>query len=198
VEEFDVQPPSYISERGCAGSSIMASGLPSTQDLSSILAQVKGLEEEKIKLLQLLETERERLKETQAKADKMSEGKRIEMRQALDTVITNWLQDAVKDEKVRDEFKQGMNRLVETTAEDSGVWQVVCCASSVHAQKMQEIERIRLENEELKSKSTGEFRDEASRKRGRDEQDPAAGNDGNVWAEFENEIRSGRTFGTGL
>jgi hypothetical protein len=160
---------------------------------------VKGLEEEKAKLLQLLETERERLKESQAKAEKMSEGKRTEMRQALDTVIMNWLQDAVKDDKVREEFKQGMDRLVDTTAEDSGVWQVVCCASSVHAQKLQEIERIRLENEELKSRHAGEFRDEGSRKRGRDESEsshPMAG--GNVWAEFENEIRSGRTFGTGI
>ena len=35
-------------------------------DLSSILSQVKGLEEEKAKLVQLLESERERLKEAQA------------------------------------------------------------------------------------------------------------------------------------
>lgn len=175
--------------------------MPSTQDLSSILAQVKGLEEEKTKLLQLLDTERERLKEAQARADKMSEGKRTEMRQALDTVIMNWLQDAVKDEKVREEFKQGMNRLVETTAEDSGVWQVVCCASSVHAQKMQEMERIRTENEELKSRQLGDFRDEGSRKRGREDTDAPGGTghqEGNVWAEFENEIRSGRTFGSGV
>jgi hypothetical protein len=178
----------------------MTSIMPSTHDLTSILAQVKGLEEEKTKLMQLLDTERERLKEAQAKADKMSEGKRNEMRQALDTVIMTWLQDAVKDEKVREEFKQGMNRLVETTAEDSGVWQVVCQASSVHAQKMQEIERFRLENEELRSRGAGDFKEEGSRKRGRE--DAEASNpgrtDGNVWAEFENEIRSGRTFGTGI
>lgn len=175
--------------------------LPNTHDLSSILAQVKGLEEEKTKLMQLLETERERLKEAQAKTEKMSEGKRNEMRQALDTVIMTWLQDAVKDEKVRDEFKQGMNRLVESTAEDSGVWQVVCQASNVHAQKMQEIERFRLENEELKARGAGEFKDESSRKRGRDSSDPSGSQNhigGNVWAEFENEIRSGRTFGHGV
>jgi hypothetical protein len=169
--------------------------LTSPQDLTSILAQVKGLEEEKAKLLQMLESERERLKETQAKAEKMSEGKRTEMRQSLETVITNWLQDSVKDEKVREEFKQGMNRLVENTAEDSGVWQVVCQASSVHAQKLQEIERMRLENEELKSRGGGDFRDEATRKRGRDEADAPAPGSGNIWTEFEQEIRGGRTFG---
>ena len=169
-------------------------------DLSSILSQVRGLEEEKARLLQMLETERERLKEAQARADKMSEGKRNEMRQALETVISNWLQDAVKDEKVREEFKQGMNRLVENTAEESGVWQVVACASNVHAQHLQELERFRLENEELKARAGGEFRDEASRKRGRDDP-PGGGADavpGNIWTEFEQEIRGGRTFGTGL
>jgi hypothetical protein len=170
------------------------------QDLSSILSQVRGLEEEKARLLQLLETERERLKEVSARAEKMSEGKRNEMRQALETVITNWLQDSVKDEKVREEFKQGMSRLVDNTAEDSGVWQVVCQASSVHAQRLQEFERIRTENEELKSRNGGEFKDEASRKRGRDEAESSGGKnpDANIWTEFEQDIRSGRTFGTGL
>ncbi len=173
------------------------------QDLSSILSQVKGLEEEKLKLMQLLETERERLKEAQAKTEKMSESKRVEMQQALDTVIMNWLQDAVKDDKLRSEFKQGMDRLVKDTAEDSGVWQVMCCASNVHAQRLQEIERMRLENEELKAKGAaggGEFRDEHSRKRGRDETEAggrchrgaAADGDANIWSEFEDEIKAGR------
>ena len=73
-------------------------------DLSSILSQVKGLEEEKAKLVQLLEAERVRLKEAQAKADKMSESKRVEMQQALDNVIMKWLEDTVMEEKLREEF----------------------------------------------------------------------------------------------
>jgi hypothetical protein len=170
----------------------MTSALANSQDLSSILSQVKGLEEEKVKLMQLLETERERLKESQARAEKMSEGKRTEMKQALDTVIMNWLQDAVKDEKVREEFKAGMNRLADDAKDDAGVWQVVCCASNVHAQRLQEIERMRLENEELKSKGVGDFRDELSRKRGRDETEDTKGQESNVWLQFDKEISSGR------
>jgi hypothetical protein len=176
----------------------MTSVAPNTQDLSSILSQVKGLEEEKTKLLQMLESERERLKEAQAKADKMSESKRVEMQQALDNVIMKWLEDTVKEEKLRTEFKEGMERLVKNTAEDSGVWQVVCQASSVHAQRLQEIERMRVENEELKTRGQGEFRDEASRKRGREEGEAARTQDSNIWTEFEQDIRSGRTFGTGI
>lgn len=175
------------------------------QDLSSILAQVKGLEEEKGRLLQLLEAERERVKEVQARAERMSEGKRNEMRQSLETVITNWLQDAVQDEKIREEFKKGMSRLVDDTAEDSGVWQVVACASNVHARRLQEIERMRLENEELKSRGTGDFRDEAARKRGRDQMEDGSASSGdrqagggNIWLEFESECRNGRSFGTAV
>lgn len=180
-------------------SSNVSNGLPTAQDLSSILAQVKGLEDEKNKLLQLLEAERERLREEQAKTVKLSEGKRNEMRQSLETVVTRWLEDAVKDEKIREEFKAGMNRLAEDAKDDAGVWQVVCCASNVHAQHLQQIEQMRIENESLKSRAgsvAGDFREEASRKRGREEGE--AGGEQNIWLEFEKEISSGRTFGAGL
>lgn len=172
--------------------------IPSQQDLTSILSQVKGLEDEKAKLIQLLETERLRLKESQAKTEKMSEAKRNEMRQALDTVIMTWLQDSVKDEAIREEFKQGMTRLVDNTAEDSGVWQVVCQASNVHAQRLQELERMRVENEELRTRGGGDFKDDASRKRGREETMETKEGNFNIWTEFEQEIRGGRTFGTGV
>lgn len=165
----------------------------SQPDLSSILSQVKGLEEEKSKLQQMLEAERERLKEAQARADKMSESKRIEMQQALDNVIMKWLEDTVKEERLREEFKEGMTRLVKNTAEDSGVWQVVCCASNVHARHLQQMEEIRLENETLKTRTGGEFQDEAARKRPRDETATS-----NIWSDFEAQLRSDRSIGAGI
>jgi len=183
----------YISTNKIPNSMASNGSTGTAQDLSSILSQVKGLEEEKAKLMKLLDDERERVKEAQAKAEKMSEGKRQEMRQALDTVIMNWLKDSVQDEKVRDEFTKGMNRLVENTAEDSGVWQVVCCASNVHARHLQQIEQMRVENESLKSRSGGEFRDENARKRGREDDGPSE--PANIWSEFEHEMRGGRVFG---
>lgn len=100
-------------------------GSSSAQDLSSILNQVKGLEEEKARLLQLLEEERKRAAEAQERAERMSEGKKAEMMQALDTVIMQWLKDSVQDEKVREEFRNGMCHLVNSTRDDSGVWQVL-------------------------------------------------------------------------
>jgi len=149
-------------------------------DITSVLSKVQGLEEEKARLVRLLEEEKDRVRDALAKADKLSEGKRTEMRQALDTVIMNWLKDSVKDEKIREEFKNGMDRLVENTAEDSGVWQVVCCASNLHAQRLQELEHMRIENDNLKLRSTGEFKEDNSRKRDREDSNVDSGR-GNIW-----------------
>jgi len=67
---------------------------------------------------------------------------------------------------------------------------VVCCASNVHARHLQELEAMRTENATLKTRAGGEFQDEASRKRPRDE-----GPTGNIWSEFEAQLRSDRSLG---
>ena len=102
-----------------------------TSDLAALLSQVKMLEADREKLAKELENaqkkieeEQRRLEETNAKMGRLTEGKRAEMQQAFDTVIKKWLIDSVQDEKVRQEFQTGITRLVENTAEDSGVWQV--------------------------------------------------------------------------
>jgi len=101
------------------------------QDLSALLSQVKVLESDRERLARELEEarrkieeEQRRLEEVNSKMGRLKEGKRAEMQQAFDTVIKKWLADSVQDEKVRQEFQTGMARLVENTAEDSGVWQV--------------------------------------------------------------------------
>jgi hypothetical protein len=91
------------------------------------------------------------------------------MRKVLDTAITRWLADSVQNEDVRKQFTEGMERLVKDTKAESGVWTVACEASALHARNMEEIERLRTECETLKAVSGGTFRDEASRKRGREE-----------------------------
>ena len=58
------------------------------------------------------------------------------MKTALDTVVAKWLDDSVANETVSTQFKEGMERLVKNTAEDSGVWQVVVCASAAHAKRI--------------------------------------------------------------
>ena len=106
---------------------------------------------------------------TRQKVEKLTEGKRVEMKTALDTVVARWLEDSVENETIRAQFKEGMERLVKNTAEDSGVWQVAVCASAAHARRLNELERLRSEHEELKTRMSGELGAEASRKRPRED-----------------------------
>jgi hypothetical protein len=160
--------------------------------MSSILAQIKMLEEEKARVLKQLEDERALKTEMQQKVDKMSEAKRAEMKQFLDDALMNYMKQIVADEKLREEFQKGMNRLVDET-EETGVWQVMCCASNAHTKSIQEIERLRIENDELKLRGGGDFKEDSSRKRGRDETAEAHEDSSNVWMQFEKEIQNNKS-----
>ena len=98
----------------------------------------------------------------------MQAGKREEMQKVFETVIQKWLADSVQNEDVRTEFSEGCQRMVDRTNE-CGVWTVACAASERHAKMLGELEQLRVENETLKLNHGGQFKDESSRKRGRDE-----------------------------
>jgi len=165
-------------------------------ELNSILSQVQNLQTDREKLMRELESARQ-------KVEKLTEGKRVEMKQCLDTVVARWLEESVENEANRTSFKQGLERLVRDTAEDSGVWQVVVCASSAHARRATELEKLRLGCDQLRTKTVGEFGSEASRKRGREEGAiPAVGeasnrdsgdDKSNFWVGFEDSLR-GKSF----
>ena len=103
------------------------------------------------------------------------------MRKAFDTVISKWLADSVQNEDTRKQFSEGMQRLVQETKENSGIWQVACEASAVHAKQLEELERLRTECSALRACGSGQFNNEASRKRARE---PDAKKD-DFWAGFE-------------
>lgn len=154
-------------------------------DITTLLNQLKSIESDRETLLQ-------QVQQMQAKIGKLTEGKKQEMQKALDTVINDWLVASVDDESVRDEFKKGMSRLVEQTAEESGVWRVVCCASNLYAKKLQEIDTIKGEMETLRKDSTGHFNDENSRKRAREETAETK-EDKNIWDDFAEQMK-GKVF----
>lgn len=155
-------------------SASQAPKVPISSDISSILTQVQALQGDKERLLRELEA-------AKAENGHLKQGKREEMKKVFDTIITKWLQDSVQDEEARKQFAEGMERIVDNTKEN-GIWTVACAASNLHKTQLEEIERLRLENEGLKTASTSGFKDESSRKRGREESAPAA-ND--FWGGFE-------------
>lgn len=168
----------------------MSATEPPKAELTSILTQVQSLQTDREKLMKELENARQ-------KVEKLTEGKRAEMKTSLDTVIDKWLVDSVENEAIRAQFKEGMERLVKNTAEDSGVWQVVVCASAAHSRRINELEKLRAEHEELKTRMTGEFGTEQSRKRGREETKEGgpgvpggSGDAADFWAGFEDLAKS--------
>lgn len=156
-------------------------------DINSLLTHMKTVEGDKEKLLQQVQI-------MQEKIGKLTEGKKAEMQKALDTVIADWLKESVADEAVRAEFQKGMARLVDQTAEESGVWRVVCCASNLHAQRLQELETLRTEVTTLKTSGTITGKrpfDEINKDANKDQ--VVSGGDVNIWEEFANHMK-GKTF----
>jgi hypothetical protein len=170
-------------------SSTLLASEPPKAELTSILSQVQNLQTDREKLMKELEI-------TRQKVEKLTEGKRVEMKTALDTVVARWLEDSVENETIRAQFKEGMERLVKNTAEDSGVWQVAVCASAAHARRLNELERLRSEHEELKTRMSGEFGAEASRKRPREDNSTTNNEEGkdtsDFWTGFEDNFKTNK------
>lgn len=151
-------------------------------DMNSVLGHVSQLEA-KNKLLEEL------LNEHKLKLDKYTEATQNKMKETLQSAIQNWIKDIdVKDEKVVTEFLGGMEKLVKDTKEDSGVWQVMCCASKAHIQNVNRLNEITEKYNELQTKlDGGSFRAEESRVHKRKlEEEPKS-----AWDEFESMMRGG-------
>jgi hypothetical protein len=128
-----------------------------TADMSNILSHIKGLETSNSDLQAQLNTAVERNGRLSAKT-------REGMQSALDSLMKKWM-DAVetKDDKVKDQFKEGLTKLVSNSAEDNGVWQMMVAASSLHQRQEHNLDTLRLENNDLKLKVDGMYGESSSR-----------------------------------
>jgi len=154
-------------------------------DLTSVLSHVNALESEKRALQEHLTKQNERL-------ERLTQSKREEMKTQLDTMISGWLKDIdVNNEEVKTEFMTGMERIVKDTKDDSGVWQVMCCASNAHRRNVMQLQKIQEEYNELKTKvEGGTFRNEEARL-GKRKEPEAPGPCNNIWDEFESYMKAG-------
>jgi len=126
-------------------------------DMSNILQHIKNLETNNVTL-------KSQLQDAEVRNGKLSAKTREGMQSALDTLMKKWM-DAVetKDDKVKDSFKNGLTQLVEKSAEDNGVWQMMVAASSLHERQNHDLDLLRVENNSLKSKVDGLYGDAGSR-----------------------------------
>ena len=158
-------------------------------DISNVLAHIKALEQAKSDL-------EHRLKETEQRAERMSVKTRESMQSAMDTLMKKWM-DAVdtKDEVVKTQFKTGLDKLVTNSAEENGVWQMMVAASALHDRQEHNIDKLRVENNELRSKVDTMFVSPESRvvghksKASEDVERPGFGVP-DCWSDFEKAINS--------
>lgn len=156
---------------------------PPVTELSQLLKHCKDLEMQKTKLQQQLEDQINMNK-------KISEKTRTNMQHVLDTIMKKWV-DAVdtKDEQVKTNFIEGMQRLVQNSAEDNGVWQMMVQASSLYERQTHELDQLRIENSQLKDRVQGTFGSEDARMSGdkrkaEDELERPPAISGDIWSDF--------------
>lgn len=158
--------------------------------MNNVLQHVETLQKERLKLMEELKSAKER-------NERLSVKTREGMQSALDTLMKKWM-DAVetKDEKVKDQFKCGLEKLVNNSAEDNGVWQMMVAASSLHERQEHDLDKLRSENKDLKQMIDGKFATEDARlgkRKADDEMDRVDVNTEetqNMWDDFAKSIGS--------
>ena len=160
---------------------------PETQDLNNVLTHIKNLEQQKEEL-------EKRLKETEERAARMSEKTKTAMQSAMDTLMKKWM-DAVetKDEVVKQQFKGGLDTLINKSADENGVWQMMFAASALHERQDHNLEKLRGENNELRGKVDSTFASAESRvgakRKAEDDLGPGdVSQSTDMWAAFASDI----------
>jgi hypothetical protein len=162
------QPPATPSEAVVAASGVAAAAATPhaaiaaapAMDFASILAKIQSLEKEKSDM-------RSQLELVSGKLTKLQESKRSEMEQMMNSTISKWLENLdTKDSAAKQQLREGLNRLVQQ-GDESGVWNVIACASSNWIHNVNQIEQLTSQLNEYREKermlSGGIFQAEESR-----------------------------------
>jgi hypothetical protein len=185
-------------------------------DMASVLAKIQSLEREKQQMTATLNA-------SNAKLSKFQEGKKVEMESLMTTTISKWLEgldtkvrciphlrtvlghisesltrDATQDVDAKDQLKTGLQHLIDD-GNESGVWNVIACASSRWVDNVNSIETLTNEVNSYKEKEKElqnlGFANESSRisgdsgKRKAEDMSDSAPRD--IWNEFETIMMQG-------
>jgi hypothetical protein len=129
-------------------------------DIASVLAKIQSLEKDKADM-------RSQLELVTGKLSKLQESKRAEMEQMMNSTVSKWLEKLnTSDAAAKDQLKEGLNRLVQS-GDESGVWNVIACASSNWVSNVNQIETLTTQLNEYREKERlltgGVFHSEESR-----------------------------------
>jgi len=161
-----------------------------TSDVGNMLRHIESLESK-------LAGKEKQLHEAQQRVEKFSARTREGMQSALDSLMKKWMDACeTKDEKCKEQFKHGMEKLVHNSAEENGVWQMMVAASALHQRQEHDLDKLRMENNTLKQRIDGHFATPESRTSGalgkrKADGEPELGNSNeaadDLWASFASE-----------
>ena len=128
-------------------------------DMTNMLRHIEQLEGK-------LSAKEKALLEAQQRVEKFSARTREGMQSALDSLMKKWMDACeTKDEKCKEQFKNGMEKLVANSAEENGVWQMMVAASALHQRQEHDLDKLRGENTELRQKIDGHYATPGARTR---------------------------------
>jgi hypothetical protein len=128
-----------------------------TSDMGNMLRHIESLEAK-------LASKDKQLMDAHQRVEKFSARTREGMQSALDSLMKKWMDACeTKDDKCKEQFKHGMEKLVQSSAEENGVWQMMVAASALHQRQEHDLDKLRMENNTLKQKIDGHYATSASR-----------------------------------
>jgi hypothetical protein len=68
-----------------------------------------------------------------------------------------------KDDKCKEQFKNSMEKLVQSSVEENGVWQMMVAASALHQRQEHDLDTLRVENDTLKQSINRHYTTSSSR-----------------------------------
>lgn len=162
-------------------------------DMNSVIGRVTTLEAENKALTEKLQERESMLQQREERLSKYTDEQRAKMKEQLDTMIKTWLDKIdMSDEKVKDEFMSGMEKIVKDTKEDSNVWQIMCSASKAHLTNVNQLNEITEKYNELqKQLNGGNFRNEDDRIISSGAKRKLEDEPRNIWDDFESMMKGG-------
>lgn len=108
-----------------------------------ILNRLKEIENSNASLVIMLENLKNENKSKDEKIKELSEDKRKDMEQMIDTAVEKWLNSLTDvSEDVKKQFKQGITKLAEQADVKNAAWEIVCNASRAHETNVKKIEDL--------------------------------------------------------
>lgn len=135
-----------------------------TGNMSNVLAHIAQLEQKIEALSNQNKQLNVELEQKDTRIKNLSEKTQEAMQSFAETLLKKWVDACeTKNPEVKEDFINGVNNIIKNSDETNGVWQMMVAASSLHERQEHDLEKLRLENTELKTRVDNLYSDSSSR-----------------------------------